>query len=47
MTALTVKTKTVTLQNGTTAVINVADFDPAQHTEASKKPTLKKKQRKN
>ena len=43
MTALTIKTKSVTLKNGTRVVINAADFDPALHSEASNNPMLKKK----
>jgi len=44
MTALTIKTKSVTLKDGTRVVINVKDFDPALHFEASKKsPTFKKR----
>ena len=38
------KTKSVVLKDGTRVVINVSDFDPALHSEPSKKlPTLIKR----
>jgi len=45
MTSLSVKTKVVTLKDGTTAVINTSDFDPAIHTEVSKRPPVGKKRK--
>jgi len=32
------KTKSVVLKDGTRVVINVSDFNPALHSEPSKKP---------
>jgi hypothetical protein len=44
MTTLTIKTKTVRLKDGTSVVINADDFDPAIHSEPSKKtPPVKKR----
>lgn len=44
MTTLTIKTKNVRLKDGTTVVINADDFDPAIHSEPSKKmPPVKKR----
>ena len=45
MTRLFVKTKKVTLKNGTSAVINADDFDPALHSEGAKRPPVIKKQK--
>jgi len=43
MTTLSIKTKAVTLKDGTRVVINAVDFDPALHFEASRKPVTKKR----
>jgi hypothetical protein len=45
MTALTIKTKSVTLKDGTRVVINAEDFDPALHFDESKRPPAAKKQK--
>jgi hypothetical protein len=45
VTTLSVKTKKVVLKDGTVAVINVADFDPAIHSDTAKKPQLVKKKK--
>mgnify|MGYP005832585215 CR=1 FL=1 len=38
-----IKTQVVTLKNGSSVVINAADFDPALHTIGKPKPTKKAK----
>ena len=41
-----IKTQVVTLKDGSTAVINVADFDPALHIAGKPKPKAVKKKAK-
>jgi hypothetical protein len=38
-----IKTQVVTLKNGSSVVINAADFDPALHTIGKPKPKKKTK----